>query len=78
MSLFTSKGFIGLIAGLSVPPILTKTIFLPYFIESRFYEIDDIKHDLDTIGWKVRNLEEIEGWKEDDIYTPVSYFQPRY
>ncbi|EGV63821.1 hypothetical protein CANTEDRAFT_113855 [Yamadazyma tenuis ATCC 10573] len=77
-SIFTSRVTFGLIAGLSIPPLVTKFVLEPYFIHTKFNEIDDIKHDIDHIGWHVRNLEELKGLKGDDVYVPVSYFQGRY
>lgn len=78
MSVLKSYTFMGFIGGLCVPPVATKLVLQPYFIDSKYNEIDDIKHDLDHIGWHVRNLEEIKGIKSDDVYVPVSYFQGRY
>lgn len=78
MSFLRSYPVLGAIAGLSIPPLATKLVLQPYFIDSKYDEIDDIKHDLDHIGWHVRNLEEIKGVQKDDIYVPVSYFQGRY
>ncbi|ODV67966.1 hypothetical protein HYPBUDRAFT_152670 [Hyphopichia burtonii NRRL Y-1933] len=79
MSFITkSPVVLGLLAGLSVPPIITKVVLVPSLIQSKYDEIDSIKHDLDYIGWHVRNMEEVKGYKEDDIYVPVSYFQGRY
>ncbi|KAK7686954.1 hypothetical protein QCA50_010035 [Cerrena zonata] len=61
----------GLLAGLSIPPIITKVVLVPSLIQSKYDEIDSIKHDLDYIGWHVRNMEEVKGYKEDDIYVPL-------
>lgn len=69
---------VGLLAGLVVPPVLTKLILEPSFIHSKFDEIDNIKSDLDHIGWHVRNLEESKGLKGEEVYIPTTYFQARY
>lgn len=78
MSVFRSYPMMGLLAGLTVPPIATKFILQPYFVDSKYDEIDAIKHDLDHMGWLVRNLEEIKGLPTEEVYVPVSYFQARY
>lgn len=78
MSLVRSPVVVGLLAGLAVPPVVTKLVLEPSIIQSKYDEIDNIKHDLDYIGWHVRNLEESRGWKAEDVYVPTSYFQGRW
>lgn len=70
--------YIGFISGLIVPPVVTKMVLEPIFIQRKYEEIDNIKLDVDYIGWHVRNLEEERGMKEEEVYVPVSYFQGRY
>ena len=78
MSLVKTTTLIGLISGLALPPIFTKTVLFPFLIQSKYDEIDTIKHNLDYIGWNVRNMEEQQGYKGDEVYVPVSYFQGHY
>lgn len=78
MSLYSSKSLLGFVTGCIVPPLVTKLFVKPVMIDAKFEEIDDLKHDLDNMGWHVRNLEEMKGYKDEDVYTPVSYFQGRY
>lgn len=68
----------GFLAGLALPPVLTKLVLHPLLIESKFDEVDSIKHDLDYIGWHVRMREEEKGVQFDSLYVPVSYYQGRY
>ncbi|CAK7901009.1 hypothetical protein CAAN1_06S01948 [[Candida] anglica] len=78
MSFLLKTPISGLLTGLMVPPVLTKLVLEPVLIQKKYDEIDKIKHDLDFVGWHVRNLEESYGFKEADVYIPVSYFQGRY
>lgn len=73
---FAPKSFTwGLLLGLVIPPILTKTVVQPLLIQRWLDDIDDIKRDLDYLGWHVRNQEQQRGYKDEDVYIPVSYFQ---
>lgn len=68
----------GLLSGLVLPPLVTKLVLEPMFIQKKYDEIDDIKYNIDYMGWHVRNLEEKRGVNEDKFYVPDSYFQGRY
>lgn len=68
----------GFLAGLALPPLITKLWVQPALIQAKFDEIDKIKNDIDHAGWHVRNMEEQYGVKEDEIYVPISYFQGHY
>lgn len=78
MSILKSNAFLGLIGGLALPPLVTRFFLKPYIIDSKYQEIDMIKHDLDILGWQIRNLEEFKGFKQEDVYVPITYFQGRY
>lgn len=73
-----ARQVLAFVAGLAVPPLLTALIFQPYFIQSRFDEIDSIKYDMDYVGWHIRLLEEKKGITGDALYVPTSYYQGRY
>lgn len=74
-SILKSKSAIGFVTGLLVPPVLTKVLLEPVFVQRKYDEIDGLKHLLDYIGWHVRNLEESNGYDSNAMYVPVSYFQ---
>ncbi|EGW31096.1 uncharacterized protein SPAPADRAFT_142796 [Spathaspora passalidarum NRRL Y-27907] len=76
MSSVLSTGLKGLVAGLVIPPVVTKFVIIPYLFRNNFKEIHYIQHELDHVGWLVRGLEENKGYHEDDLYRPASYYGP--
>lgn len=75
---FAGKQIVGLVTGLAVPPIITKFILHPVLVESKYNEVDSLKHDLDYLGWNVRLREQEHGVASEALYVPTSYFQGRY
>lgn len=78
MTFHLNKPLVGFITGFILPPLATKLALKPLLIDTKFEEIDTLKHELDNMGWHVRNLEEMQGYKDEDVYVPVSYYQGRY
>lgn len=68
----------GFVIGLATPPILTKLVLQPLLIDSKFDEVDSIKHDLDYLGWNIRMRQQEHGVAPDALYVPTSYYQGRY
>ncbi|KAK6462522.1 hypothetical protein DFJ63DRAFT_161864 [Scheffersomyces coipomensis] len=73
-----SRVVLGLLIGLAVPPILTTFVILPNFRLRTRNEIHNIRHEIEYLGWNVRHLQEERGYKEDQMYSPDSYYQSRY
>lgn len=65
----------GLLAGLALPPLITKLLLQPAIIQSKYDEIDSLKHEVDFAGWKVRTMEEGYGLQEAEVYVPSSYHE---
>lgn len=74
-----SPATIGLLSGLILPPLVTKFILEPKFVQRKYDEIRNIKYNIEYLGWHVRGLEEASGFKEDKFYSPVGVFsEQRY
>lgn len=67
-----SPATIGLLGGLALPPLITKFILEPKFVQSKFDEVNNIKYNIEYLGWHVRELEEAKGFRDDSTYVPVS------
>lgn len=74
----TRPFFTGLFFGLIVPPVLTKIVVKPKWIDTKFDEAEDIRHEIDHIGWHIRHLQEEKGFKEAELFTPTTYYQDLY
>lgn len=68
----------GFVIGLATPPLVTKLFLQPFLIDSKFDEVDSIKHDLDHLGWNIRLKQQEIGVAPDALYVPTSYYQGRY
>lgn len=74
-----SPATIGLLSGLVLLPLVTKFILEPKFVQRKYDEIRNIKHNIEYLGWHVRVLEEASGINEDKFYSPVGVFsEQRY
>lgn len=69
---------IGLLTGLAIPPIITLYVILPKHMKKTYNDIDALKNNLEFLGWHVRELQELRGFKEEEIYMPDSYYQHGY
>ncbi|KAK6199277.1 uncharacterized protein RJT21DRAFT_121587 [Scheffersomyces amazonensis] len=69
---------LGLLTGLAVPPLLTKFVLFPVFVQSKYDEINTIKQELEFVGWNVRHLEEDRGLEENELYVPRSHYKASY
>ncbi|KAI5958502.1 uncharacterized protein KGF55_005762 [Candida pseudojiufengensis] len=75
MSSFIATGFKGLIAGSIVTPIVTKYVISPmYFDPQVMKEIHYIQQEMEFVGWNVRHLQEQKGFKEEELYTPNTFY----
>ena len=67
--------FKGLVAGAVITPIIAKYIIAPRMFDPNVMkEIHYIQKELDLVGWNVRHMEEERGVREDDLYTPATYY----
>lgn len=67
--------FKGLVAGAVITPIIAKYIIAPRMFDPNVMkEIHYIQKELDFVGWNVRHMEEERGVREDDLYTPATYY----
>ncbi|CUM54422.1 uncharacterized protein AC631_04373 [Debaryomyces fabryi] len=69
-----SPATIGLLSGLVLPPLLAKFVLEPIFIQRKYDEVQNLKYNVEYLGWHVRGLEEASGFKEDKFYSPLSLF----
>lgn len=61
-----SPATIGLLSGLVLPPLVTKFILEPKFVQRKYDEIRNIKYNIEYLGWHVRVLEEASGINEEN------------
>lgn len=70
--------FVGFAAGSITVPLATKYVLRPLLVDYKYIEVDEIKHDMDFVGWNIRMLQENSGVRHEDLYIPTSYYQPRH
>lgn len=63
------------LAGLAVPPVVTKAVIQPAVFKPNFDELYAIKQELDFVGWQVRHIEEEKGFKKERLYEPKTLYQ---
>ncbi|KAK6456956.1 uncharacterized protein RJT20DRAFT_127060 [Scheffersomyces xylosifermentans] len=73
MASVARAGAIGLLSGLALPPLLTRFLLVPSIRQQKVDEIRHLKYQIDYMGWHVRELEEIKGYKEEDTYVPITF-----
>ncbi|ODV78718.1 uncharacterized protein CANTADRAFT_272611 [Suhomyces tanzawaensis NRRL Y-17324] len=63
---------IGLLTGLALPPIIARFVVFPAYVQSKYDDVDDLKHNVNYLGWHVKLLEEAQGLSESEVLVPIS------
>ncbi|KAF3990050.1 hypothetical protein FT663_02329 [Candidozyma haemuli var. vulneris] len=79
MSLRAAKGpVLGFSLGLLVPVLVSQFYLKPRWLGDAQKEIWKLRHEMDFVGWNVRTLQEAKGFREADLYQPLTCSHPHH